>query len=199
MNLRYRKSESGVTLPELMITALVLGVFFASLFEVSAVCLRYISASKENITAVECVQDRIEQLRALDFTSLTNTTYLAVAPTPPPASPAPTPPQRRNLTTPANASGLAKNAIETVKISNFSGGTIATPAVTFVRTAGASINETTAFADTNIAPSITWSGGSTLSSATAVQVDVTYEWNAVMGGRTRRETSSTIVSAGTKK
>ncbi len=99
-------NESGVTLPEVMISALVMAVFFASIFEVSAVCLRYISASKENIAAVECVQDRIEQLRNLDFPSLIDPTFLAV-------TPAVSTPQRRNLTTPANASDLAIQATDT--------------------------------------------------------------------------------------
>ena len=46
-----------------MVTALVLAFFFAGIFEVSAVCLRYISSTKENIAAIESVHDRLEQLR----------------------------------------------------------------------------------------------------------------------------------------
>jgi hypothetical protein len=193
-------SEAGATLPELMISAVVIGVFFASLFEVSAVCLRYISASKENVSAIECVQDRIEQLRGTDFTSLLDPTYMTVVPAVPAASPLPSPPQRRNLTVPANASALAQQSTEVVKISTFSSGAATTPSVTYTRAPGAVVNTTTNFADTNVTPSIVWSGGSSFPATTAaVQVDVTNTWTATLGGLSRSETSSTIISAGIKK
>lgn len=191
-------NEAGATLPELMMTALVMAVFFASIFEVGAVCLRYISATKENVAAIECVEDRLEQLRALDFSDLTNPTFLAVAPAKPAASPSPSPPQRRNLTTPSNSSELAQQATETVRISTFSGTTATTPRVTFTRGPGAKISATP-FSDTDVTPTTTWEGGSTLSSATAVQIDVTYTWKATLGGRQRTESSSTIIAQGAKK
>jgi Tfp pilus assembly protein PilV len=193
------RHEEGNTLPELMISALILGVFFASIFEVSAVCLRYISSSKENLSAIECVQDRIEQLRALDFPSLTDPTFLAVVPATPAASPAPSPPQRRNLTVPSNASDLATQATEEVTISTYSGGAATSPSVKYTRAPGAKINTAVNFADTNVTPSIVWTGGASLSAATTVQVDVKYTWYATLGHRTRTETSSTILAAGTKK
>lgn len=199
--MRLRSPTSGATLPELMITAIVLAIFFAGIFEVSAVCLRYISATKENISAIECVHDRIEQMRGTDFTNLTSATYWNTVPPVPPASPAPSPPQRRNLTVPSNASPLASQATETVTISSFSGTSATTPSVTFVRQPGAVINTSQNFADTNVIPATTWLGGVTSfpASTSVVQVDVTYRWNATLGGRSRTESSSTIISAGTKK
>jgi hypothetical protein len=192
-------SEAAATLPELMISAVVIGIFFASLFEVSAVCLRYISASKENVSAIECVQDRIEQVRGTDFTSLLDPTYMTAVPAVPAASPLPSPPQRRNLTVPANASVLAQNATETVTISTFSGGVATTPKVTYTRAPGAVVSAT-AFSDTNVTPSIVWSGGSSFPATTAaVLVDVTNTWTATLGGQARSETSSTIIAAGIKK
>jgi prepilin-type N-terminal cleavage/methylation domain-containing protein len=191
-------SEAGVTLPELMIAAIIMGIFFSGIFEVTGLCIRYISSSKENISAVECVHDRIEQIRGTDFTSLIDPTYMAVTPAVPAASPSPSPPQRRNLTVPSNTSPLASNAQETVTISTMSGTTATTPKVTYVRQPGAKWSSTP-FSDTNVAPSVAWTGGSSLSAATAVQVDVTYSWNSVLGGRALTESSSTIVCAGTKK
>ena len=44
--------------------------FFAAIFEVNAICLRYIDASKEAVAAVHGVQDRMEGLRNLAFTDL---------------------------------------------------------------------------------------------------------------------------------
>jgi type II secretory pathway pseudopilin PulG len=196
---RPRQSEAAATLPELLISALVIGIFFASIFEVSGICLRYISASKEKVSAIECVQDRIEQMRGMDFTNLLDPTYMAVTPATPAASPSPSPPQRRNLTTPANASVLAQNATETVTISTFSGGVATTPKVTYTRAPG-SVISATPFSDTNVTPTTTWSGGSNFpSTTTTVLVDVTYSWTSTLGGLQRSETSSTIVSSGAKK
>jgi Tfp pilus assembly protein PilV len=191
MRLRVKR-EAGVSLPELMIAAIIMGIFFSGIFEVTGICLRYISSSKENISAVECVHDRIEQIRGSDFTNVLDPTFMS-------ATPAANPPQRRNLTVPSNASPLASNATETVTISTFSGTSATTPKVTYVRQPGATWNTTTAFSDTNVTPSVTWTGGATLSAATAVQVDVTYSWNSVLGGRPLTESSSTIICAGTKK
>ncbi|HTG43981.1 MAG TPA: prepilin-type N-terminal cleavage/methylation domain-containing protein [Verrucomicrobiae bacterium] len=192
--------EAGFTLAEVMVSAVVLGIFMASMFEVSAVCLRYVSSSKENISSIECVQDRIEQMRGMDFTNLLDETYMRAAPTPPPASPSPSPPQRRNLTTPSNASELARQATETITISTYSGTGPTTPRVTYIRPPGAKI-VSTPFSDVNVVPAPgTWVGGTSFPSTTkTVQVDVTYSWNATFGGRARSETSSTIISAGTKK
>jgi prepilin-type N-terminal cleavage/methylation domain-containing protein len=193
------KREAGVTLPELMIAAIIMGIFFSGIFEVTGLCIRYISSSKENISAVECVHDRLEQIRGTDFASVLDSTYMATTPAVPAASPAPTPSQRRNLTVPSNASPLASSATETVTISTLSGTTATTPKVTYVRQPGAKWNTATAFSDTNVAPNVTWTGGASLSAATAVQVDITYSWNSVLGGRPLSESSSTIICAGTKK
>ena len=195
MHLCSRRQITATTLPELMIAAAVLAVFFAGVFEISAVCLRYISSSKENISALECVQDRIEYLRNLDFASLTDATFLAAVPPVPAASPSPSPPQRRNLTVPPNASELATQGREEVTISTYPGGS---PSVTFTREAGAAINTTAPFSDAN--GIVTQSGA--LSSSPAprvVQVDVKYTWTTTFGGRPRSESSSTIISAGPKK
>ena len=46
--------------------------FFASIFEVNSICLRYIKSSKSNAAVLEGIHDRIEQLRNLSFSSLTS-------------------------------------------------------------------------------------------------------------------------------
>src|SRR3954469_13193096 len=93
---------SGTTLTETLLAVVLVATFFASVFELNAVCLRYIDATKESVAALQHVQDRSEMLRNLSFTDLTNTaavqTLMAAAP---------------------NAAPFAQKATETVKISAF--------------------------------------------------------------------------------
>jgi Tfp pilus assembly protein PilV len=94
--------QSGTTLTEVLIAVLLFAIFFLSVFELNAVCLRYIDASKESIAALELVNDRAEVLRNLAFTDLTNPTYL-----------------QSLLGSPANGSDLANKATEVVKVSQY--------------------------------------------------------------------------------
>src|SRR6266446_8640619 len=76
MRLRSFQRETATSLMEVLIAVLLLAVFCGSIFELNAVCLRYIDASKESVAALESVHDRCEVLRNLAFTDLTNTSYL---------------------------------------------------------------------------------------------------------------------------
>ena len=76
MNTKLNRSpaqgtEQGTTLVEVMVTAMLVAVFFASIFELNAMCLRFIDASKESLAALQSVQDRSETLRNLSFSDLT--------------------------------------------------------------------------------------------------------------------------------
>jgi len=86
-------------MPEIMVAALLLAVFFASIFELNAVCLRYIDASKESVAALQQVQDRSETLRNLAFNDLTSLSYV-----------------QGLLSSPANASDFVKKSTEVVQI-----------------------------------------------------------------------------------
>lgn len=76
MTTSNRNHQAGVTLLEAMVAVALLASFFASIFELNAVCLRYIDASKESVAALQSVNDRCETLRNLAFTDLTNSSYL---------------------------------------------------------------------------------------------------------------------------
>lgn len=55
---------------------LLLAIFCASIFEVNGVCLRYIDATKESVSALETVHDRCEVFRNIAFSDLTNAGYV---------------------------------------------------------------------------------------------------------------------------
>jgi Tfp pilus assembly protein PilV len=102
MVLRRKHAQLGTTLSEVLIAAILLAFFFLSIFEVNAICLRYIDASKESTAVFQLVQDRSEVLRNLAFTDLTSTSYL-----------------QNLLGSPANASDQAKSVTEVVRISQY--------------------------------------------------------------------------------
>jgi len=97
-----RTQISGTTLSETMVGLVLLVTFFASVFELNAVCLRYIDATKESVAALQHVQDRAEMLRNLAFTDLVDPTAV-----------------QNLMATAPNAAPFAQKATETVTISAF--------------------------------------------------------------------------------
>src|SRR5437660_12604829 len=102
MRLRLKQPTAAMTFPEVLVAVLLLAIFCASVFELNAVCLRYIDASKESIAALQSVHDRSEVLRNLSFTDLTTKSYV-----------------QSLLATPANGSEFCKKATEVVTISAY--------------------------------------------------------------------------------
>lgn len=99
MTLRQPTTEAGMTLIETLMASVLVASFFVSIFELNAVCLRYIDASKESVAAIQAVHDRSEVLRNTAFKDLSDSSYLGTL-----------------LATPANDSAFCKKATEVVKI-----------------------------------------------------------------------------------
>ena len=97
-----KRQIRGTTLAETLVALLLFVAFFASVFELNAVCLRYIDATKESVAALQHVQDRAEMLRNLSFTDLTNAASVQTL-----------------MSAPPNAAPFAQKATETVTISAF--------------------------------------------------------------------------------
>src|ERR1700719_2269263 len=95
-------SQAGTTLAEVLVAVLLFVGFSSSIYELNAVCLRYIDASKESVSALESVNDRCEALRNLDFTDLTTTSYI-----------------QNLMASAANGSDFCKKATEVVKIGSY--------------------------------------------------------------------------------
>src|SRR3954468_7059260 len=174
-NLTNAKTR-GSTLPEALITVVILATFFAAVFELNAVCLRYIDATKESVAALQSVQDRAEMLRNLAFKDLVNTasvqTLMATAP---------------------NGADFTEKATETVKLSAFP-----TPngVTQFTRSPGGVVRK-----DSTRTP-----GGAVTTDSTAidlgkelVKVEVKVAWKMTLGGKTRTEETTNILSNGSKK
>jgi Tfp pilus assembly protein PilV len=169
-----RTHDSGATLPELMISVLLLGAFFASIYEVNAVCLRYIGASKENVAAIQGVQDRLETLRNLTYTNLVDKNFL----------------KNNVLASTANSSDFMKNVTETITVKaydtdNNPGGPTGSGIVVQKVPGGAA--DFVGTPDPNVA------------SAATVLVEVQYDWRMTFGQRARTERTASIVTNGVKK
>jgi hypothetical protein len=102
MNMTRFAANAANTLTEVLIAVLLIGTFFASIFELNAVCLRYIAASKQSVAAIAAVQDRAEVLRNLAFSDLTTTSYV-----------------QNLLATAADGSDYVKNMTEVVQLSAY--------------------------------------------------------------------------------
>jgi hypothetical protein len=179
-NLSQAKTR-GTTLPEALITVVILAIFFAAIFELNAVCLRYIDATKESVAGLQSVQDRAEMLRNLGFKDLVNTdavqTLLANAP---------------------NGADFTEKATETVKLSAFP-----TPngVTQFTRSPGGVLRENPPPNPPTRSP-----GGVVTRDSTAidlgkelVKVEVKVAWKMTLGGKTRTEETTNILSNGSKK
>ena len=112
-------ARAGFTLPEVVVATALVAVFLSSIFEINALCLRYISASKENVGAIEAVNDRLERLRNADFSILTSVSSM-----------------KSLLATAANSSPLATRAVETITVSDYSSGV---PTITYTRSANGAV------------------------------------------------------------
>jgi Tfp pilus assembly protein PilV len=93
---------TAMTLPEVLIALLLLGLFLPSVFAVNGICLRLVNATKESTAALQSVHDRCETLRNLAFTDLTSASYV-----------------QNLMVTSANASDFCKKATEVVTMSAY--------------------------------------------------------------------------------
>ena len=154
----------GTTLSEALVGLVILATFFASIFELNAVCLRYIDATKESVAALQHVQDRAEMLRNLAFTDLIDTTAVQTL-----------------MATAPNAAPFAQKATETVRISAYP-------------TANG-VTQLTRMPNGNVTTdSVATDLGKEL-----VQVDLKVAWTMTLGGRSKTEQTTNLLSNGTKK
>ena len=179
---RSKNGEDGFTLVEVMVAAILVAIFFASLFELNAMCLRYIDSGKESLAALQSVQDRAEALRNRAFSDLTRTTCGPCVPVLPATTCVTIPCVYDALATPANPAPFSQKATEVVRISNYP--PTANGVTQFTRSPDGSVTTNSLRTDTV---------------TDLVKVDVSVSWTMTVGGRSRTEQTSCIVSNGTKK
>lgn len=167
MKLRSNTQNRGTTLPEALVAVVLLVTFFAAVFELNAVCLRYIDATKESVAALQNVQDRAEMLRNMAFTDLTNTAAVQTA-----------------MVTAPNGATFAQKATETVRLSAFPTPSSPSGVTQFTRSPAGVVTIDSVATDL----------GKEL-----VKVEVKVAWTMTMGGKSRTEETTNILSNGSKK
>jgi Tfp pilus assembly protein PilV len=175
-------SKSATTLVETMIAVILVAAFFAAIFEVNGMCLRYIDASKESVAALQGIQDRIELTRSLLFTQLTDATKLQSRMVNPGSG---QPCTKPDGTPSGDCSEFIQKVTEVVTLSAYPTPNASSTQIT--RGPGASTTPTINSTDADLAK------------AKLVKVNVRYTWNMTLGGRAASEESETIISAGSKK
>lgn len=97
-----RSEQAGFTLVEVMVAAALFALFFVSIFELNAMCLRSINSGKESLGALQSVQNRTEVLRNLAFSDLTTSSFV-----------------QNLMAAPANPAPFSEKATEVVTISKY--------------------------------------------------------------------------------
>ena len=195
---RSKDGEDGFTLIEVMVAAILAAIFFASLFELNAMCLRFIDSSKESLAALQSVQDRAEALRNLAFYDLTRTGCSACVPVSPATTCVTIPCVHDLMATAPNPAPISQRFTEVVTISKYSLANPSPPAsgvTQFTRAPDGTV--TTNSLTTEDATCSTGAAGCTQWGL--AKVDVQVSWTTTLGGRARTEQTSCIVSNGTKK
>jgi hypothetical protein len=179
---RSHPGENGFTLVEVLVAALLTAVFFASLFELDAMCLRYIDSSKESLAALQSVHDRLEQLRNRNFNDLTKTDCDPCVPVPPATTCTTIPCVQYLMANPPNSAPIAQRFTEVVTISNY-------PASTN------GVSQYTRTPDGTVTPNLTRTDPTT----DLAQIDVQVSWTTTAGSRIRTEQTTCVVANGSKK
>jgi hypothetical protein len=177
-----------------MITVVLVAVFFAGIFHVNAICLRYVEASKESVSALQGVHNRIETLRNLSFVDLISQSYMTTTTGIDLNDPNNNLPGLLSL--PPDSSLFSPRVTEIVTLSDYVNGS---PSVTYTRAAGATVTPRVP-----VTPTVAWTGGTSFpttgaNKTTLIKVTVTYNWNMTFGRRPRTETTETMISDGAKK
>jgi prepilin-type N-terminal cleavage/methylation domain-containing protein len=160
------QSRSGFTLVEMMVACAIIAFGIASIYLLNSQCLAVLKSAKDEASASQVLQQRIEQLRIANWQRVTSTTWI-----------------RDNLlNTSADGSNPLTNLAETVVVTPYNSSSTPVPNPNkFTRTAGV------AAAD---------GGNTSLLNETGVQVMWKITWNGVPNGKSHKRETMTVLGKG---
>ena len=163
-----KMSRAGSTLVESMVSAAIASTALAGLCVANASCLGIARSHKEFLVADQCLQQRIEQFRAANWSQLTDSNSASSI-----------------LAQPSANDGSLQGQTETITISAYPA--VIPPAAPIIISRDA----------TGLLSILSQSPvGFSLRSSTAVRVDIQEAWVSAQARRTRQRTASTVVALG---
>lgn len=163
---QIRASERGFTFIDLMAAVGIVALGFAGIFYANSQSLNMLRASKETVNASKVLQQRMEQMRTLNWAEITDTGSVQAI-----------------YRTPADAAVLLTNPVETVTISAFPPPGTPPATIQVQRAANGTVSQISDNPDL-------------VDGYPAVRVDVRLTWKGTPHGRTRTRETSTVVANG---
>jgi Tfp pilus assembly protein PilV len=168
-----KRGCDGFSLVEAVFACALVAVFFIGIFGLNSQCLLFANSSRELMSAGQSLQARMEQLRALTWTKITDATAIQTLLTP--------------AVSPTNSLGAVT---EVVTIYKYPPPANPTPTpIQLTRVANGTANVTPTINTTN----------ATLASGDMVQVNMKWTWQAAPNSRQRSMSISTIYGKNTQQ
>jgi len=168
-----KRGCDGFSLVEAVFACALVAVFFIGIFGLNSQCLLFANSSRELMSAGQSLQARMEQLRALTWTKITDATAIQTLLTP--------------AVSPTNSLGAVTEAVTIYKYPPPANPT-PTP-IQLTRVANGTANVTPTINTTN----------ATLASGDMVQVNMKWTWQAAPNSRQRSMSISTIYGKNTQQ
>ena len=160
------RQPAGFTLLEAAIAVSIVGVFLSTLLAMSSNVLGLLRTAKDNVSATQTLQERVETMRIANWAQITNAAYLA----------------NTLLATPPDSSAGLGEPIETVTVTAYRDGV----ADSTVRAEAVRQNGGTRVITANPA----------LQNERMVRVDVQLRWRGFPNNRPRERVITTLIAKG---
>jgi Tfp pilus assembly protein PilE len=116
-----RRGAAAFTLIDQLVAVAIVSGFFAALYALNAQCLYLLNSGRQTTAAQQALQDRMEQLRSLRWSQVTDSAYLAAS----------------VMNTASASIGSLGNASETLVINSYP--TALSPAIQVTRSASGTV------------------------------------------------------------
>lgn len=160
------RSECGISLVEVTVAVAMAGLFISALTLMSSNILRLLRTAKDDVSASQALQERVEEMRIANWAQITDTTYLA----------------NTLLSTASDSTGGLANPVETVT-------------VTAYRSTGADPTIRARVIRQNNAALIVTSN-SNLKNERMVRVDIDLSWKGYPRSRQRERATTALIAQG---
>ena len=163
-----RRQTAGATIIEVVLAGAIVALFLGSLFVLNSTGIGVVKAHRETAAANLCLQERVEQARAANWTEITDATWI----------------KDQILQAPAPASSLLRNLEEQITVSVYPPPAVAVAATTVRRRSDGQVDIVSRMS----AP--------TIAGLQTIRLDFRDTWLSAQNSRTRVRETSTVFALG---